>query len=251
MSVISFGTGTLWGCRTDAANSTPVKFGVLQDVSVDFSADTKELYGSNQFPVAVGRGKGKISCKAKFAQIQGGVFADLFFGVSTATGQTAFVDSETGTVPTTPFQITVSNAASFADDMGVVFSSTGLPLKKVSSAPAAGQYSVSAAGVYTFNTGDSTKAVLISYTYTVAASGQKMTITNQALGIQPVFSVYLKTAYTGASGTTYSYLKLNSCVSSKLSLPTKQDDFSIMELDFAAFADSSGTIGTFSMNEVS
>ena len=48
MSVISFGSGKLFGCRTDVANATPVQFGVLQDVSVEFSATLKELYGGSR-----------------------------------------------------------------------------------------------------------------------------------------------------------------------------------------------------------
>jgi len=47
-----------------------------------------------------------------------------------------------------------------------------LPLTKAASAPAAGQYSV-AAGVYTFNSADANKAVLISYTYTITGTGQE------------------------------------------------------------------------------
>ena len=250
MSVISFGAGTLWGARTDAANSTPVKFGALQDVSVEFSASLKELYGGSKYPIAVASGTSKITCKAKMGQIQGGVFSDLFFGVSQATGQLAFIDSETGAIPTTPFQITVANSATWAEDMGVVDVLTGIPMKKVASAPAAGQYSV-AAGVYLFNTGDTGKSVLISYTYTIAATGQKLVVANSALGIQPVFSVYLKTNYTAPNGVKYTYLKLHACVSNKLSFPTKLEDFTIMELDFSAMADNSGNIMTFSMNEAS
>ena len=58
-----FGAGVLWATpTTDAygntiANPTPVQFGIAQEVSVDVSFDTKMLYGQNQFPVAVGRGK--------------------------------------------------------------------------------------------------------------------------------------------------------------------------------------------------
>jgi hypothetical protein len=40
-------------------------------------------------------------------------------------------------------------------------------------------------------------------------------------------------------------MKLNNCVSSKLSLPFKNEDFAIQEFDFTALADSGGTIGTF------
>jgi hypothetical protein len=77
MALYGFGAGALWGTPlTDAfgaaiANPTPLLFGVLQDVSVDISADVKELYGQNSFPEAVARGKTKIAGKAKFGRING------------------------------------------------------------------------------------------------------------------------------------------------------------------------------------
>jgi len=251
MSVISFGSGKLFGCRTDVANATPVQFGVLQDVSVEFSATLKELYGGSQFPLAVARGTGKITGKAKMGQIQGGVFSDLFFGQAQAAGQLAMIDAEAGSVPaSSTYIVTVANSYTFAEDMGVVYAATGLPLKKVASVSAVGQYSVSA-GVYTFYSADASAAVLLSYTYTIAATGQKLVVANQALGIQPVFSVYLKTNYTAPGGVKYSYLKLHACVANKLSIPTKQEDFTIMEFEFSAMADSAGNVMTFSMNEAS
>src|SRR5437868_2938490 len=55
-----FGTGTLWGAAIqDAlgntiANPTPVKFGTLNDVSLEIDRDLKELYGQLAFRVAAG-----------------------------------------------------------------------------------------------------------------------------------------------------------------------------------------------------
>ena len=73
----SFGSGDLYAVpkidATGAAivNPTPVQFATLQEVSVDYSGDIKELYGEGGFPVDVARGKIKISIKAKSAQIFG------------------------------------------------------------------------------------------------------------------------------------------------------------------------------------
>jgi hypothetical protein len=60
------------------------KFGALQDVSVDISFNLKELYGQNQFPLTIARGQGKIEGKAKFANLNGGMVNDLFFGQTNA-----------------------------------------------------------------------------------------------------------------------------------------------------------------------
>lgn len=245
-----FGSGTLWGTRTDIANATPIKFGALQDVNLEFSANTKELYGGSQFPIAVARGTGKITGKAK-AAIQGAVFSDLFFGVTRSTGNTRTSVSEAASVPAvSTYTVTVSNSATFAADLGVVYAATGLPFTKVASGPTVGQYSV-AAGVYTFAAADASAAILVDYTYTTTLVGQSMTVTNQALGVQPVFSVVLSMQYTATSGLVKGYLKLPACVASKLSIPTKLDDFTISEFDFSAFADASGNVMQFSSTEFS
>ena len=86
---------------------------------------------------------------------------------------------------------------------------------------------------------------MISYTYNVATSGNKVTLANQPMGITPTFKTTFYTAYNGR-GTA---LRLNACTANKLSLPTKFDTWTISELDFMAFADASGTIGYLSTVE--
>lgn len=248
--MFNFGSGVLLGARTDIANATPTNFGLVQDVSIDPSFDIKELYGQNQFPVAIGRGKGKFTCKAKMARISGITFANLFFGTPVTTGQllTSFGEGPTP-IPTTPFHITVTNSATFVDDYGVVNAATGLPFTKVASGPTAGQYSV-AAGVYTFASADNVSgiSVLINYTYTVTTAGtQKIVQTNQLLGNTPTFSAQLYSTFQGIPFN----LKLNQCVASKLGFATKLDDFTIPELDFSVFADSANNIATWSFGEAS
>lgn len=69
---------------------------------------------------------------------------------------------ESHTIPATPFQITAADLADFwVSDVGVTYN--GVAFTKVASSPAALQYSVSSAGLYTFNTADSGKDVGISY----------------------------------------------------------------------------------------
>jgi hypothetical protein len=253
MSIYTFGSGTLWGVRTDVANATPVKFGTLQDVSVEFSGTNKTLHGQNQFPVAVARGESKVSAKAKIGQLSGLLVAGLFFGVALSAGQVAAANGEAAAVPAgAPYEVTVANGATFVGDLGITDASTGLPFTRVAAAPAEGQYIVDVeTGKYTFAAADTGKGVIISYTYTIAATGQKFVITNQEQGVQPVFRATLETKWTGPSGTKKATLTLNACVSSKLGFPTKQGDFGIPEFDFDAFADEAGNIGTWSFSEAS
>lgn len=246
---LSFGSGALWGERTDLTGSGigPRQFGVLQDIQIDFDWTDKELYGQVQFPVAIARGQGKISGKAKFAQIVGLLYSDIFFGTTAATGQFAISELEAAVVPaTTPFTVAVANASSYNDDLGVVYTANGKRFNRVATPSAPGQYSVNfASGIYTFAAADAGAAVLISYTYAAAASGAKLTLTNQLMGTTPTFKATFYTMYNG-EGTA---LRLNACTANKLSLPTKIDDWTINELDFMAFADASGTIGYLSTVE--
>jgi len=85
--MFAFGSGVLLGTRTDVANATPVNFGLVQEVQLDLQFTAKELYGQYQFPVAIARGQGKATGKAKMAQISGLAFNNLFFGGSPASGQ--------------------------------------------------------------------------------------------------------------------------------------------------------------------
>jgi hypothetical protein len=243
----SFGSGVLLGTRTDIANATPVNFGLVQDVTIEETATVKELIGQFQRPVAIARGTIKTTGKAKVARISGLAFASLYYGVTPVAGQLATSFAEAGTVAaTSPFTYTALNAATVVDDDGVLYATTGLPLTKVASAPAAGQYSVSS-GVYTFNSGDAGKNILVNYTYTVSSAGQKFTVANQLLGTTPTFQALFYTTFQNLAVS----LKLNNCTSSKLSFQTKLEDFTLPEFDFSCFADSSGNVMTWSFAEVS
>lgn len=246
---LNFGSGALWGERTDLTGSGigPRQFGVLQDIQIDFDWTEKELYGQLQFPVAIARGQGKISGKAKFAQILGLLYSDIFFGVTAATGQFAVSELEAAVVPAvTPYSVPVANASNYNDDLGVAYAANGKRFNRVTTPSASGQYSVNfASGVYTFAAADANAALLISYTYNITTVGNKLTLTNQLMGTTPIFKATFYTTYSSEGMA----LRLNACTATKLSTPTKIDDWTISELDFTAFADASGTIGYLSTIE--
>jgi len=119
-------------------------------------------------------------------------------------------------------------------------------MKRVTTVSAAGTYSVvESTGVYTFHSGAASTAVAISYTYTKTSAGPTITLTNPLLGSATFFEAHLKQTYGGKN----LYMKLNSCISSKLALATKLEDFTIPELDFDAFADGANNIGSIAMDE--
>ena len=122
-----------------------------------------------------------------------------------------------------------------------------MQLTPVASSPAQGQYSV-ASGVYTFNSADNSAAVLIYYSYTVA-SGNKISLANQLTGPLPMFEISLKETFNYFGTSKDLLVKLNACVSSKLSLPFSNQKFTVAEFDFQAIADASNNIGTISLSE--
>jgi hypothetical protein len=249
-----FGAGILYGTPlTDAygnaiANPTPVRFGVSQEVSLDISFDTKMLYGQLQFPVAIARGKGKVSGKLKFGQINGATFNSIVFGQTLSAGIVADVYDVVGAlIPATPFTVTptVPNAGTWSFDLGVR-DGGGVIYARVASAPATGQYSVTA-GVYLFATADTGKTVYIDYQYTATSTtARKTTPVNLAMGYTPTFRCDILLPFNGRTliATVYN------CVASKLSMATKLDDFTIPEIDFDAFADpNTGNIITIATTE--
>ena len=197
--------------------------------------------GQFQFPIAAARGAGKVSGKAKFANLDGPVFNTIFFGNAPATGQKLWSYNEGATVASSPYPASVASAANFDADLGVVYVSSGLQLARVASSPSAGQYSV-AAGVYSFSSGDAGKALLITYSYAQATGGSKAVINNKLMGVAPTFQIDFYDVNPNIAGAQWS-LRLYSCISTKLSLASKLEDFTIPELDFEAFANAASNLG--------
>lgn len=108
-----------------------------------------------------------------------GTFLERIGQVDTANTITLFgTIDETQTIPITPgpYTITVVQAATFVEDLGVTVG--GIAFTKVTSAPADNQYSVSAGGVYTFSSTDNNLVAVIRYRYTLAAASYTVTMPN-------------------------------------------------------------------------
>lgn len=231
-----FGTGIMSTERTDIANTTPAIFGVLQEVTVDFSFTNKQLRGAFQSPVDNARADLAISAKAKFARINAATFNNSFFGQTlTQASGIAEAINEAGTPATGTF--TVANAATYVSDEGVLIAATGVQLDRVASAPATGQYSVvETTGVYTFPSGFVTPC-LFNYKYG-STTMRMISGTNQLQGSGPSFRCSLSNQFKGGVMN----LVLYAGMASKLSLPMKNSDWVIPEMDMDFFADPSGKI---------
>lgn len=233
-----FGTGNLY--TTPVGGGAPFQIGALQDVSVDFSADIKTLFGQFQFPLDVARGKTKIEGKAATGEVDVAAFNNFYFGQTVTDGEILQAQNEPGTIPAmSTYTITVDHDADFYADMGVRFADSGDALQQVPSMPAAGQYSVNVStGVYTFAAANASDEVLISYMYD-ATSGSSLVIGNPLMGSTPKLRLVLSQVYAGKTFT----LILYSATAEKLSLPLKQDDYLIADLTFQAQANAANQVG--------
>lgn len=116
-----------------------------------------------------------VTTQFPFARTLGG-FVEKVGQVDTANAISVFSTvAQSAVVPGTPYQVTVTNAATFIEDLGVTLSGTALT--KVASAPATGQYSV-AAGIYTFNSAQNGQTVIINYRWTVNPAAYTVTLPN-------------------------------------------------------------------------
>lgn len=244
----SFGSGLMWATpQIDAfgstvANPTPSQFGELQDSQIDISRDIKELIGQNQFAVAIGIGKGKVGIKAKFAKLNGKILDTVFSGQGYTSGTLTAINNDTtgAVIPASPYQLTVAppGSGTFVRDLGVI-DWNGNGMDRVSGTPTTGQYAVTVGGQYTFAAADTGKTVFVNYVYTATQAGAKsLGFQNLPMGQSPIFGVDLTVGYAGKKVVW----RFPNCVSGKMTFGTKQDDFTIMDLDIACFADSLGRI---------
>src|SRR5580704_115696 len=161
-----FGSGILTGVRNDISGvQTPERFGALQDVSINFQGEVKELFSTQQFPIDTARGKVKIMGKAKVAQIYAAMYNALFFGQTQVAGQLLYAYNET--IASLGTSYTVANSAKTPlVDQGVFYAAgTGVQLTAVAAGPVSGQYSFNAStGVYGFSTFDNGTKMYVNYT---------------------------------------------------------------------------------------
>jgi len=252
MALTIFGPGILFVRRTDVAGATPVNIGKITEFSLDESVEVKPLYGQDNYPLAVASGQVKSKGKMKPAVLSANALNAVFYGVTPASGSTILVPGESASVPASagPYTVTVANAADFADDLGVIYASTGLPLKKVASGPTAGQYSVdTATGIYTFAAADASASVKIAYTYTSSATTtQTFNISAKPIGQTVTFEIYYAT--TDSQGLPY-FVKVYQAVSEKLTQGFKMSDWKTQEIDFDFFQNAAGEVMSVSYGDVS
>jgi len=249
---IAFGSGLFYGTPLmDAmgnaiATPTPILLGVMQECGIDLTFDTKELFGSDQFSVDAARGMGKLTGKAKAAQLSLPQMNALIFGQTLVAGQVLVHHATTATpIPETPsIVITPPTGGTVTGDLGVR-GAGAVPFKRVLATPATGEYAFDLATLtYTFAAADEGVPVFIDYRYTIA-TGHSLSVKNLPMGDMPVFTGELYLKHKGKS----IYCKVPNFVSSKWGLATKQDDYTIPDFEFTGYADEFGEVIYVSTNE--
>lgn len=242
----SFGTGDVYAL---VSGLTPVRIGILQDVEIDIAASVAELYGQNTYPEAIGRGKSKITGKAKIGQFDANMFASIYVGNGVAISANYEKEVKNEAWSNGPgssaylYTPVISSAA--IQDLGLYYSATGVQLS-LSTAGGIGNYSIGSsvgAQYVTSSLEPNATAFLANYNYQ-ATTGNQVIVANSLMGTAPTFSLHLYEGYTGPTGRTNFDIKLNACIATKMSFPNKNSDFMVSDFEFSCFADSNEGVYT-------
>lgn len=180
-------TGNLTGTNT-------VPIAVLKDCTIDFKVTKKALRGQWKSPIDVGEGPVDITGKIKQADFRANTTAMVLAGTTITTASTELLaPGETWAIPTTPFQVTVTNAATWQKDGGVYDITGGLWMARIGQGsgsatvpnplPTTGQFYVNpATGIYTFAAADVAHNLQIFYSYSSTTQGSKIAFPNQVMG---------------------------------------------------------------------
>lgn len=234
----NYGLGSLMTIPSGATPS-PFQFATLKDTSLDLSTDLDELRGEKLFAIDAAKKGGKIGGKIKVCQLDPDAIAQIIPGITKTTGTVRGIRDESATVPAPsgPYTVTVAQSATWSVDLGVVDTTTGLPMTRGASATGTGVYSV-AAGVYTFHSTDASKAVKISYTYTVAGSGSTFTLDNSLMTTATPMAMYL----FNVAGGQNTMVRLPAVHIPKLGFGLKSEGWAEYDLEYQAVADANGKV---------
>lgn len=250
-----FGPGILIVTRTDITIPAPVNVGFAQEFSIEAAASSKQLYGQNQWPLAVARGTIKGTGKFKAAVVSGLAWSAIFYGqaASTASGQIAWTIDSTFTSNSTggtgSFQ--VGSSLTFDADLGVKGSTTGLPYQRVTTGTEVSgrSYSITAANAGQYNFADQGANLKITYTSTTTA-GQSMIVTNQLIGSTPTFQLDYYTNFNQPSAKPF-VVRLYQAIAEKHAMQFKLEDYMIPEFDFMLTANAAGQVYNLVYPEIS
>jgi hypothetical protein len=214
------------------SGNTKYEVAELSDVNIDWSATKKDFKGTKQYTVASIFTDKKVGFKATTKVISPALFTAVTSGAVTVGLKAIQLDVKAASASVT---VTPPSTGVFVADLGVL-DNAGVPMKFNSGAPALGEYK-NVAGVYTFNAGQTTGNLSISYIYSLA-TGSTATITNSVVSAAPTFSSIV---YNDNLGVKEGF-EFPAVVITKVGVSFKADDFSDQQIEVEAQADASGSI---------
>lgn len=179
-------------------------------------------------------------------------------GGTQSIGAQQAVVSEQGTAAANSYTL-VNGATMVVGSEIVVVNIAGNPVfySRVASAPASattagvanGTYSISNVGVITLAVADATVKLTVSYMYTPASAINNATVALQQVGMNTALTFQLTLIGTGKNVYTNAaqqfIVQLNACLAPSLRFNFKLDDFTDVQVDFQAFIDANGNLGSF------
>lgn len=242
-----------------AGGGTPVELGVVQSASVELKVDLKELRGPYRYPIAVADGKGTASGKVQFAQLWPETLAAILGG-TLAIGAPMAAVAEQHTIGASVNTATLTNAATMVtgSEIVTVIDATGSPVfyTRTTGSPASssvagaagGSYTISA-GVLTFAAADAGLKISVTYLWTPASGINNSIVSLAQVGMNSASTFQLTLLGTGAKNIYTNQaqqfiVQLNSCLAPSLKMDFKLDDFTMQDLDFSAFIDVNGNLGS-------
>lgn len=249
-SMFPFGSGKMFFKRSTDLGFFRIGVAAMQEGGWSIDVDVKELHGSNRFPVDVRTGMGKIEGTAKYTDWDADVIGTILDGRvgvdPVSTGSNVLAVNVEATIPPTagPYTVTITvpttpSAGTYVKSLEVIFAATGIPLEQVATAttPTTGQFHIATTGtttmIYTFAAADQGLAVKITYMYSHATSGKKVTWGNVPIGTTPI----LAGIFQGISDAKQMVLELDNVVAHGMKWSQRIDDWSHIDTQLKAFAD--------------
>lgn len=219
------------------SNVSAVPIAICKDVTIDFKITKKGLRGQWKWFIDVAEFGSEATIKIKNAEFKSNIIQMLFNGITNTTGQVLPATGEAQTVPGTPFAVTVTNSAQFAEDGGVLDYTAGKWLTRKADGTAhgslaTGQYSLSTptSGIYTFADADTTHSLSIVYSYT-AANGFTNALNNATMGPSTALAMRIYNQYT-INGVVKAFgLKVPAVHFDKATWSLKSEDWAEQDLE--------------------
>lgn len=175
----------------------PVHLAEIEALDFNITEEDADLEDSNGDIIDSFTTKRVFEGTVTLKDLSASLIAAATRGVTVAAG-TKQGYAQSGVIPTTPFQITVTNGATFADDLGVIDLTSGKAMTCAATATGTGVYAVNTTtGQYTFNTADAGHTVLINYRATQSSTGNTASIASATASSNTYYGLHCHQVIAG------------------------------------------------------